>query len=123
MKNIFIVSLVIYSLQNLLPEGTQGSKLKTSDWPSKGSIKFHNVGLQYRKGLPFILKGVSFYVEPGEKIGIIFLFISAILCTFPISIFFFDLAYSNYYYYYYVIIMKINMGRKVHHIPEKHRKN
>lgn len=57
--------------ENLIPEGTQGARLKTSDWPNKGSIKFQNVCLQYRKELPLTLKGVSFSIQPGEKIGIV----------------------------------------------------
>lgn len=40
-----------------------------SDWPRRGSIKFQNVILQYRKGLPDVLMGVSFSVQPGESLG------------------------------------------------------
>ncbi|KDQ53927.1 hypothetical protein JAAARDRAFT_38897 [Jaapia argillacea MUCL 33604] len=40
-------------------------------WPEKGEIKFNNVKLAYRKGLPLVLKGVSFDVKPGEKVGIV----------------------------------------------------
>ncbi|KAJ3506143.1 hypothetical protein NLJ89_g7032 [Agrocybe chaxingu] len=40
-------------------------------WPSKGRIKFTDVELTYREGLPLVLKGVSFEIKPGEKIGIV----------------------------------------------------
>lgn len=40
-------------------------------WPTQGEIKFQNVELAYRPGLPLVLKGVSFSVEPREKIGIV----------------------------------------------------
>ncbi|EGC38375.1 hypothetical protein DICPUDRAFT_148988 [Dictyostelium purpureum] len=41
-----------------------------SHWPSKGSIVFKNVFMSYREGLPAVLKGISFQINPGEKIGI-----------------------------------------------------
>jgi len=37
-------------------------------WPTKGAIKFSNVDLAYREGLPLVLKDVSFEVNPGEKV-------------------------------------------------------
>jgi ATP-binding cassette, subfamily C (CFTR/MRP), member 1 len=37
-------------------------------WPEMGRIKFANVKLSYREGLPLVLKGISFEVEPGEKV-------------------------------------------------------
>ncbi|EJD02283.1 multidrug resistance-associated ABC transporter [Fomitiporia mediterranea MF3/22] len=40
-------------------------------WPEKGEVKFKNVGLAYREGLPLVLKDVSFEVKPGEKVGIV----------------------------------------------------
>lgn len=42
-----------------------------SDWPSKGGIRFKNVSLRYRKGLPEVLKGVSFSIQPGETLGVV----------------------------------------------------
>jgi ATP-binding cassette subfamily C (CFTR/MRP) protein 1 len=53
----------------------EGDRVKTTDphssWPSKGLIKFHNVKMSYRPGLPLVLKGVDFEIRPREKIGII----------------------------------------------------
>ncbi|CCM00202.1 uncharacterized protein FIBRA_02230 [Fibroporia radiculosa] len=40
-------------------------------WPEQGRIRFENVELAYREGLPLVLKGVTFTVHPGEKIGIV----------------------------------------------------
>ncbi|KAK6457183.1 P-loop containing nucleoside triphosphate hydrolase protein [Scheffersomyces xylosifermentans] len=39
-------------------------------WPEQGSIKFENVSLAYRPGLPLVLKNLSFDIKPSEKIGI-----------------------------------------------------
>lgn len=43
------------------------------DWPRDGSIQFINVKMRYRPKLPLALKGVTFDVESGEKIGEFFL--------------------------------------------------
>lgn len=40
-----------------------------ADWPVTGSVVFDNVQMRYRDG-PLVLKGVSFGVNGGEKIGI-----------------------------------------------------
>jgi len=40
-------------------------------WPHDGTIQFSNVSMQYRAGLPFVLKGVSFTVPSGKHIGVI----------------------------------------------------
>ncbi|KAH9919495.1 multidrug resistance-associated ABC transporter [Epithele typhae] len=37
-------------------------------WPAHGEIKFKDVEMAYRPGLPPVLKGVSFDVKPGEKV-------------------------------------------------------
>jgi ABC-type multidrug transport system fused ATPase/permease subunit len=37
-------------------------------WPNKGSIRFSNVKLHYREGLPLVLKGVNFSIHSGEKV-------------------------------------------------------
>jgi ATP-binding cassette, subfamily C (CFTR/MRP), member 1 len=54
---------------------TEGSKMKprpmTPSWPSAGAIRFHNVHFAYRNGLPLVLNGVTFMVQPGEKVGIV----------------------------------------------------
>ncbi|KAF7982734.1 hypothetical protein HWV62_26606 [Athelia sp. TMB] len=56
----------------LPPDGlTETPNDPPPSWPEKGSIKFDDVKLAYREGLPLVLKGTSFQVNPGEKIGIV----------------------------------------------------
>ncbi|TFK49961.1 multidrug resistance-associated ABC transporter [Heliocybe sulcata] len=40
-------------------------------WPESGRINFSDVHLTYRPGLPSVLKGISFNVDGGEKVGIV----------------------------------------------------
>lgn len=40
-------------------------------WPSKGEIIVENLSVRYRKGLPLVLDGISFRINPGEKVAII----------------------------------------------------
>ena len=46
-----------------------GSKIK-KNWPSDGKITFKDVRARYRAGLPEVLKGVSFSLPGGKKLGI-----------------------------------------------------
>ena len=39
-----------------------------ASWPESGEIKFKDVEMAYRPGLPNVLKGVTFDVKPGEKV-------------------------------------------------------
>lgn len=41
------------------------------EWPAQGAVVLDNVWLQYRPGLPNVLKGVNFAVRGGEKVGIV----------------------------------------------------
>lgn len=47
------------------------SKRPAPTWPAQGSIEFDKLVMSYRKGLPSVLKGLSFKVNGGEKIGIV----------------------------------------------------
>jgi ABC-type multidrug transport system fused ATPase/permease subunit len=40
-------------------------------WPKQGEIRFENVKLRYAPHLPLVLKGVSFSIRHGERIGLI----------------------------------------------------
>ena len=40
-------------------------------WPRQGDLEFDGVRLRYRKGLDYVIKGVSFRIEEGEKVGIV----------------------------------------------------
>jgi ABC-type multidrug transport system fused ATPase/permease subunit len=42
-----------------------------ASWPSNGAIEFDKVVLRYREGLPTVLNGLSFSIQPGEKVGIV----------------------------------------------------
>ncbi|ORY22828.1 ABC transporter type 1, transmembrane domain-containing protein [Naematelia encephala] len=42
-----------------------------SEWPTKGLVEFRDVQLRYRPDLPLVLKGLTFTINPGEKVGII----------------------------------------------------
>lgn len=39
-------------------------------WPENGAIRFENVSLMYRPGLPLVLKNLNADIKPMEKIGI-----------------------------------------------------
>jgi ATP-binding cassette, subfamily C (CFTR/MRP), member 1 len=41
------------------------------EWPSKGEIKFDHVVMPYLPGKPPVLKGITFSVKEGEKIGVV----------------------------------------------------
>ena len=59
--------VLVYS--ELEPEGER--KKPTDPGPSwpQGSIEFKGASLAYREGLPLVLKGVSFEIKQGEKVG------------------------------------------------------
>lgn len=42
-----------------------------SGWPEKGEIDFQKLSIRYRNGLDLILKGITFKVRSGEKVGIV----------------------------------------------------
>jgi ATP-binding cassette, subfamily C (CFTR/MRP), member 1 len=62
--------ILVYT--ELPPEGAEHTpKDPPPSWPQEGTIHFKDVKLAYRKGLPLVLKGVSFDIKPGEKVGIV----------------------------------------------------
>lgn len=40
-------------------------------WPDTGNVQFKDYCVRYRAGLDLVLKGISFNVQGGEKIGIV----------------------------------------------------
>lgn len=40
-------------------------------WPSRGEIEVNNLHVRYAEHLPMVLKGVSFKIKGGERIGIV----------------------------------------------------
>ena len=41
----------------------------SDSWPSRGCIQAHDIKMRYRNG-PQVLKGISFKIEGGEKVGL-----------------------------------------------------
>jgi len=41
------------------------------NWPSKGTVSFKNFEVRYHKKLEPVLKGITFSVNGGEKVGIV----------------------------------------------------
>ena len=39
-------------------------------WPTKGQIEFRNVWMRYRPQTPEVLKGISFMINGGQRVGI-----------------------------------------------------
>ncbi|XP_015122091.1 multidrug resistance-associated protein 1 isoform X1 [Diachasma alloeum] len=46
-------------------------KTPPKEWPSEGRVEFRDFKVRYREGLDLVLKGISFTVDGGEKIGIV----------------------------------------------------
>ncbi|RFU32967.1 hypothetical protein B7463_g3371, partial [Scytalidium lignicola] len=49
----------------------QGGNQVSEDWPPHGKVEVKELKLTYSAGLPLVLKGVSFTVEAGQRIGIV----------------------------------------------------
>lgn len=37
-------------------------------WPGQGHVKVEALSVRYRDGLDLVLKGISFEIQPGEKV-------------------------------------------------------
>lgn len=61
----------IRALGTVLNEQDKGELTSPPGWPLKGEISFNNVVMSYVPDTPPVLKGVSFSIEAGEKIGIV----------------------------------------------------
>lgn len=42
-----------------------------ADWPARGALRFEDVTSRYASHLPLVLRGVSFEVKAGERVGLI----------------------------------------------------
>ena len=62
-------SRVSKSLSNGVGKGASGGD-EVENWPADGRVEFRDVYLRYRPGTPLVLRGVSFAVRSGERIGI-----------------------------------------------------
>lgn len=43
----------------------------SNNWPENGQVEFKDYQLRYREGLDLVLRGISFTVKGGEKVGIV----------------------------------------------------
>ena len=43
-------------------------KAPPAEWPEKGKIELHNMKFKYAINYPYVLKSVSFKIEPCEKV-------------------------------------------------------
>ncbi|KAI0087237.1 multidrug resistance-associated ABC transporter [Irpex rosettiformis] len=70
-QNFNAVERVLHYTE-LPPEGDLTTSNDPSpSWPEKGEISFENVEMAYRKGLPLVLKDISFNIKAGEKVGVV----------------------------------------------------
>lgn len=60
-----------FDLEKLAQEPPHHLEEDTPGWPSKGSISFKNVSLQYRANAAFALKDINFEIAPGTSVGIV----------------------------------------------------
>ena len=59
------------SITSLLARGDLEMGEAEESWPYLGAVEFRDVTMSYRPGLPPVLKDLSFYVEPGSRVGIV----------------------------------------------------
>ncbi|KAJ1329416.1 ATP-binding cassette subfamily C (CFTR/MRP) member 1 [Microdochium nivale] len=65
------VERILYYGNSLEEEAPEHTVEVAPSWPQKGEIVFDNVEMQYRAGLPLVLKGLSMHIKGGERIGIV----------------------------------------------------
>ncbi|KAK0542683.1 hypothetical protein OC845_006498 [Tilletia horrida] len=68
----YVVERVLH-YADLAPEGpkTLPTDPAVEQWPTVGSVEFRDVQLRYREELPLVLKGVSFTIKAGERVGVV----------------------------------------------------
>ena len=75
-RSMLTLQNAIERIKHYTELGSEAASSRDNDpsaeqWPSQGAINFTNVQLRYRSELPLILKGVSFDIRAGEKVGVI----------------------------------------------------
>ena len=66
--------VVSYSLGESIPQEAPHEvpdEKPDQSWPQEGAIEFDRIQMSYRPGLPNVLKGLTFKVRGGEKIGVV----------------------------------------------------
>ncbi|MGZ5280118.1 MAG: ABC transporter C family protein, partial [Pseudobdellovibrionaceae bacterium] len=56
---------------NLTSEKIMGSETPRASWPEQGELVVDNLQAQYAPHLPLVLKGLSFRIPAGQRIGIV----------------------------------------------------
>lgn len=71
--NLMVAVERVSSYGNLPPEGvvTLPSDKDLDEWPFEGRLELRDLTVKYRDDLPAVLKGVSFTVEGGHRVGIV----------------------------------------------------
>ena len=64
------IVIIKQKLESEAPAIVESSRPEDS-WPREGSIKFSEVDMRYREGLPLVLKSVNLDIKAQEKIGIV----------------------------------------------------
>ncbi len=57
--------------KNKLQEDSKMIDVTSNIWPSRGKIECENIFMKYRIDSEYVLKGLTFSIRPGEKVGII----------------------------------------------------
>ena len=70
-KGMNSIQRIILNLEDDNNERSHNTPLAPKDWPFEGKIIAKKFNIRYRKGLPLVLKNVSFNIKSSEKIGIV----------------------------------------------------
>ena len=71
---LMMYEVVQYARSEMIPQEAPHEiedKKPEPSWPQHGAIKFEDISMSYRPGLPDVLKGISLDVKGGEKIGVV----------------------------------------------------
>merc|ERR1719181_977683 len=63
----------LFQYIDLAPEVTSGAEEENQpppSWPAVGEVRFEGAVMGYRPGLPDVLRGATFAIHGGEKIGV-----------------------------------------------------
>ncbi|GJJ75899.1 hypothetical protein EMPS_08257 [Entomortierella parvispora] len=73
-NNMNAAERLVHYIKNLPQQSPTKSRPEFQphqDWPSQGAIEFRDVTMRYRPELPPVLRGVSFNVQAGQKLGVV----------------------------------------------------
>ena len=70
-KGMNSIQRIILNLEDENNERNHNTPIAPKNWPLQGQISAKNFNIRYRKGLPLVLKNVSFDIKGSEKIGIV----------------------------------------------------